>query len=227
MATPVWSVPRCWPGETVAVLGAGPSMSAALCAPLKGRCRVIAVNNTGIDSIDSTTREVVPAPAPWADVLFASDAKWWREYQTRAMAFQGMKITSNNGLRWEGLHNLAFSPRAPFDDRPTHMVSGGNSGYQAIHIAAHFGAARILLLGFDMREGPTADGGQPRRHYFGNHPPPCNSKGRFHRWIMNIRSLVACLEAKGVRVVNCTPGSALHMARSTIEAEFPSLEAVG
>jgi hypothetical protein len=101
------------------------------------------------------------------------------------------------------------------------MVSGGNSGYQAIHIAAHFGAARILLLGFDMREAPTAAGGQPRRHYFGNHPPTCNSKGRFHVWIKNIRSLAAYLQAKGVRVVNCTPNSALTLQRSTIEAEFP------
>jgi hypothetical protein len=200
-------------------------MSPSVAESVRGKCRTIAVNNVGIATIDSTTGQLVPAPAPWADVLFASDAKWWREYQVRAMAFEGIKITSNNGLKWEGLNNLAFSPRAPFDDRPTHMVSGGNSGYQAIHIAAHFGAARILLLGFDMREAPTAMGGQPRRHFFGNHPPTCNSKGRFHVWIRNIQSLCRYLNAKGVSVVNCTPGSALHMTRSTVEAEFPLVAA--
>ena len=191
-------------------------MSAAVCAQLRGRCRTIAVNNVGIDTVDSTTGELMRAPAPWADVLFASDAKWWRQYQARAMAFAGLKITSMNGLTWDGLHNVAFSPRAPFDDRPTHMVSGGNSGYQAVHIAAHFGATRILLVGFDMREVTG------RRHYFGNHPAPCNSKGRFHIWIRNFQSLAAYLGAQGVQVVNCTPGSALKGLKvSTLDKEFP------
>lgn len=213
---PTWSVPKAWPGETCVVLGAGPSLTAEQCEQVRGRARVIAVNNTGIDTVDSFTGELIPARAPWADVLFASDAKWWREYQVRAMKFAGLKVTCVNGLRWDGLHNLAFSPRAPFDDRPTHLVSGGNSGYQAVHLAAHFGARRILLLGFDMREVNM------RRHYFGNHPPPCNSKGRFDRWIRNFRSLAAYLETKGVALINCTPGSALTgMKRSTLEAEFP------
>lgn len=221
--TRTWEVPRAWPGETVAVLASGPSMSKALCDQLRGRCRTIAVSNVGIDSVDSTTGQIIAAPAPWADVLFASDAKWWREYRARAMAFAGLKITSQNGLNWDELHCLAFSPRAPFDERPTHIVSGGNSGYQAVHIAAHFGATRILLFGFDMREAAPPGGGQPRRHYFGNHPPPCNSKGRFDRWIRNFVSLATYLDTRRVKLINCTPGSALRIARSTLEAEFPPL----
>ena len=221
MHTP-WSVPRAWAGETVAVLAAGPSMSGALCERLRGRCRAIAVNNVGIDTVDSVTGRVIAAPAPWADVLFASDAKWWNEYRDRAMKFEGIKITSMNGLRWEGLKNLAFSPRAPFDVRPTHLVSGGNSGYQAVHIAAHFGAARILLFGFDMREVNV--GGMRRRHYFGNHPAPCNSQGKFDRWIKNFERLATDLGKRGVQLVNCTPGSALRgMTVSTLEREFPPL----
>ena len=219
MHTP-WAVPRAWPGETVAVLAGGPSISAALCERLRGRCRTIAVNNVGIDTVDSATGQVIPALAPWADVLFASDAKWWNEYRDRAMKFEGLKITSMNGLKWPDLRNVCFSPRAPFDDRPTHVVSGGNSGYQAVHIAAHFGAARILLFGFDMREVNVA--GVQRRHYFGNHPPPCNSKGKFERWIVNFKSLAPVLEKRGVALVNCTPGSALRSLQvSTLEQEFP------
>ena len=196
----LYAVPRAWPGETCAVLGAGPSMSGELAARLRGRCRVIAVNNCGIDSRDSATGEVVPAPAPWADVLFASDAKWWKQYRRQALQFAGLKLTMLNGLKWDdaGVHSLALSARGPYDPRPTHVVSGGNSGYQAICVAAHFGATRILLFGFDMRTHGK------RRHYFGNHPPPCNTTGKYADWITNLKTLARELEAAR------RPGRQLH-----------------
>jgi hypothetical protein len=211
-----WSVPRDWPGETVAVLAAGPSMSREICDRLRGRCRTIAVNNVGIDTVESTTGVMMPALAPWADVLFASDAKWWRTYHDRAVKFAGLKIGTLSGPSLPEIKRVAFSGNAPFDERPERVVSGGNSGYQAVHIAAHFGAARILLFGFDMRDV------NKRRHYFGNHPAPCNSQGRYGTWITNFKRLAAALEKRGVMVVNCTPGSALHVGRvSTLDAEFP------
>lgn len=216
-----WSVPREWPGATVAVLAAGPSMSRAICDRLRGRCRTIAVNNVGIDCVDSTTGQTIPAFAPWADVLYAADAKWWNTYADRAFKFAGLKITGLTSNHPSEVKKLAYSANAPFDERPTHIVSGGNSGYQAVHVAAHFGASRILLFGFDMREV------NKRRHYFGNHPAPCNSAGRFPTWIRNFAALAQALEKRGVQLVNCTPGSALRGLKvSTVDAEFPALAEV-
>jgi hypothetical protein len=215
-ATHRWAVPRDWTGETCAVLGCGPSLSREVCERLRGRCRLIAVNNAGIDTIDSTTGALEPALAPWADVLYASDAKWWRAYRERAMAFAGLKISRVNGLNWADLHTLSISTRQPFDARPTHLANASNSGTEAIHVAAHFGAARILLFGFDMREVGK------RRHYFGSHPPPLNSQGRFAKWIGATQRLAAALARQGQLVINCTPGSALRGLKcSTIDAEFP------
>lgn len=194
-------------------------MSREVCERLRGRCRTIAVNNVAIDTVDSTTGQMMPALAPWADVLFASDAKWWRTYHERALKFEGLKIGTLAGASVDSIKRVAFSGNAPFDERPDRVVSGGNSGYQAVHIAAHFGAARILLFGFDMREV------NKRRHYFGNHPAPCNSQGRFGVWITNFERLAKALEQRGVAVVNCTPGSALRGLKvSTLEAEFPVQE---
>ena len=205
-----WGVPKLWKGETCAVLAAGPSMNRETCERLKGRCRVIAVNNTGIPTAGQ------PAMAPWADVLFASDAKWWNTYRGEAMKFAGIKIGGAQVPRWDGLHRLSFSGRAPFDERPTHVVTGSNSGDRAVHIAAQFGATRILLFGFDMKEVGK------QRHYFGNHPAPLNHRGRFHIWIKHMRMLAAALERRGVEVVNCTPGSALTgLKTSTLDQEFP------
>ena len=185
----------------MAVLAAGPSMSATVCAALRGRCHTIAVNNVAIETVDSATGQLMPALAPWADVLFASDAKWWRHYESKAKAFAGLKLTGSNDLRWPEVKRLQFSPRAPFDERPTHIVMGGNSGYQAVHIAARFGASRILLFGLTCAK--SISGGTIR-----NHPAPCNSKGRFHQWIRNMQQLAMHLRKRGVEVVNCTPGNA-------------------
>jgi hypothetical protein len=170
----------------------------------------------GIDTVDSDTKELIPARAPWADVLFSADAKWWREYRARAMGFAGLKVSMQNGLTLDGVHQLSLSGRGPYDARPTHLAAGGNSGYGAVHVAAHFGATRILLVGFDMRQ----DG--KRRHYYGSHPPALNSMGRFATWIKQMRALSTALAAKGVTLVQCTPGSGLRLAvTSTVEAEFP------
>jgi hypothetical protein len=211
-----YSVPRAWPGETCAILASGPSMSRDVCERIRGRCRTIAVSNQGIPTRDSITGVVHAALAPWADVLYSSDAKWWNAHRAEAMKFAGLKIGGAQVPHWEGLHHLAFSPKAPFDERPTHLVTGANSGYQAVHLAAHFGASRILLFGFDMRVV-----GQ-RQHWFGNHPVPLNTRCRFSGWIVNFARLAPALAKRGIELVNCTPGSALRgMKVSTLEREFP------
>jgi hypothetical protein len=215
-AAPRWTVPRAWVGETCAVIAPGPSLTVAQCERLRGRCRAIAVSNAGIDTLDSDSKALIPARAPWADVLFSADAKWWREYRGRAMTFAGLKVSLQNGLTLDDVHQLSLSGRGPYDARPTHLAAGGNSGYGAVHVAAHFGATRILLVGFDMR----TDG--KRRHYFGSHPPALNSMGRFATWIKQMLALQRALAGKGVTLVQCTPGSALRLTHtSTVEAEFP------
>lgn len=169
----------------------------------RGKCRSIAVNNQGIDTDRDGVRE--PAFAPWADVLYAADTRWWLTYKDRAYKFAGLKVTirDGNGLP-DSIHALQVSPRSDFDPRPTHLVTGGNSGYQAIHLATHFGAKRIVLLGFDMQLGKDK-----RRHWFGNHPGSLNATGNFPAWIRAFNKLAPTLEKAGVEVVNCSTATAL------------------
>lgn len=211
MTTP-WSAPRDWEGETVAVLAAGPSMSPVIGETVRGRCRVIAVNNSGIDTW-TTEGKLMPAPAPWADVLYAADVKWWDAHKNEALHFAGDKVTIRTALPYPQVKSLEFSTNVPFDPRPTHLVSGGNSGYQAVHLAAHLGARRILLCGFDMRD---VNG---KRHWFGSYVNKrLNSQPDYRRWIENFRELGVALQALGIEVVNCTPKSALSgFDRKTLE----------
>jgi hypothetical protein len=211
MTTP-WTVPRDWVGETVAVLASGPSMSAEIADEVRGRCRVIAVNNQGIDT--EVAGKMIPAIAQWADMLYAADMKWWAHYKAQALAFAGQKVTIRTILPFPEVLSLEQSTAVPFDPRPTHLVSGGNSGYQAVHIAAQRGAQRILLCGFDMK--PAKDG---RKHWFGEHDGNLNTGANFRTWIHNFERLRVALDDLGVRLVNCTPGSALRGIRTMRLAE--------
>lgn len=205
--TTAWSVPPEWRGETAVILASGPSLTREQCEAVRGKCRVIAVNNQGIDTDCDGVR--VPAFAPWADVLYAADAKWWRHYADRALKFAGRKVTIRDTLPWPEVYSLKqSSEHASFDPRPTHLVSGGNSGYQAIHLAVHFGARRIILLGYDMKEGRNR-----RRHWFGNHEGKLNSRGNFFGWMRAMDKFAKVLAHMNVEVINCTADTALRSFR--------------
>lgn len=180
-----WNIKREWEGETCAVLASGQSMSQAVADKVRGLCRVIAVNDNY-------------RLAPWADILYAADHDWWRVHQ-EALSFAGRKVTINEGLEFEGVQYVESGGYGDFDERTTHVRTGKNGGYQALHIAVHAGARRILLCGFDMHG----------THWFGDHPPKLHKTQPFSTWISLFNRLPPIMRRKGVEVINCTPNSAL------------------
>lgn len=190
------SITRDWEGQTVAIFASGPSMSPAIAEQCRDSYRTIAINTQAIDC------------APWADVIWATDHKWWKEaeYGGKAIALPGRKFHVLQGQSFPGVETLLPSTQT-FDDRPTHISCGGNSGYAALCLAAKLGAARVLLFGYDMR---AVQGRVRRFDYCAN----LNSMPRFPHWIKNFTNLAPELERRGVEVLNCTPGSALKCFRS-------------
>lgn len=107
---------------------------------------------------------------------------------------------------------------------PLWIRGGGNSGYQAVNLAVHLGAKKIVLIGFDMK------GSGGKVHWHDAHPPGMNnprdgrfivvptadggtqrifSKGNFENWCETFATAVPDLERAGVEVVNATEVSAL------------------
>lgn len=201
MTTP-WAVPKDWVGETVAILASGPSMSMEVAEAVRGKCRVIAINDQGISVVRNGVR--YPALAPWADVLYAADLKWWEYHWAEASKFRGLKLTVREHLPYPEVRSLRLSTQAPFDPRPAYVYPGSNSGYQALHVAVQRGATKALLCGFDMREVSKA------KHWFGDHPGRLNTTQPFRRWIRQFEQLAYKLREMEVEVLNCTPGSALR-----------------
>lgn len=181
-----YRVPRMWPGETVAVLATGPSMSQSVADQVRG-LRCVVVNDAF-------------RLAPWADILYAADRRWW-EANPDALDFSGIRLCAQPGVR--GVGYMQHSGTQGFDPDPSRIRTGGNSGYQAVHVAIHTGAARVLLLGFDMRG----------THFFGEHTKRTpdgvllrnTSPETFRRWVQRFDTL----KGHGAEIINCTPGSAI------------------
>lgn len=149
--------------------------------------------------------------APWADWLYACDGPWWAHHIGRVReTFRGQCWTRDRdaaaafGLEWI---RSASRPGLSRDDRVIH--EGSNSGYQAINLAAHFGARRILLIGYDM--GATGN-----THWFGDHAPAIagpTGRSDFDVFLAAFPQLAADLAAAGIDVVNCTTNTALTAFR--------------
>jgi len=143
--------------------------------------------------------------APWASMLYAADSFWIVKHEKEMANFDGLKVTcsAENHHGWLALRNTG---KAGFDNDTGSVRTGGNSGYQALHLAVHAHAGRVLLCGFDMRSvGHEV-------HWHGRHPEPLRNAGDgiFTRWIKHFEDIAEIAHVRGVQILNCTPGSALH-----------------
>ncbi len=146
----IWKVRPLWDGATVVIIGGGPSVTAE---------QVEYVHNSGhkVIAINDAYRL-----APWADLLYGCDAKWW-EWHEGVPDFKGIKVclrycVAGNGCegKWtEDLYpdikSLAYDGIEGISTIPGLVKSGKDSGYQAIQLAIQLGAEKIVLLGYDMK----------------------------------------------------------------------------
>lgn len=194
-------VPRLWPGETAVILGGGSSLTQADVDYCRGKARVIAIKEAYW-------------LAPWADLLYAAEPKWWRFNYAGAQSFAGLKyaIEHNPTLEtadwstWPDVQVLRNTGDHGLELDPTGLRTGFNSGYQAINLAVHLGAVKVILLGFDCWVGPTGE-----QNWFGPHPNHLRSF--YPLFLQAFATLADPVKAAGVEVINAS--------RFTVLAAFP------
>lgn len=182
-----------WQGETAFVFASGPSLTQEDADACRGLARAIAVNATF-------------ARVPWADVLYAADLRFWRVYSPdiEACGFLGERWSSSESARaFFGCRLVAKGAGEGFSRMPGTINGGGNSGYQAVHLAASWGCSRIVLLGMDMQR----TGGLP--HWHGVHKGQLPNGQGFRHWIHRFGFLARDLRRLGVEVINCSRETAL------------------
>lgn len=149
-------------------------------------------------------------------MLYAADHTFWRAYHPEFMTtFQGElwscseKARDEYGLYWiphGGAEETGLNPT------PGLINMGGNSGFQAVSLAAVFqGAqlpgfegARMVLLGFDMQRT------RGKSHCHGNHIGGLPNGSNFLLWMDRFRPLARDLKSRGVEVLNCTRETAMR-----------------
>ncbi len=174
------------------IIANGPSLTAEDVAYCKGRGLVIAVNDAY-------------RLAPFADVLYACDGDWWDHHVATTVEFRGSKWTADDeAARRYRLNHVKVRPDLVWSTDHKTVAGGGNSGFQAINLAAHWGYKDIVLLGFDYQTGEDGE-----EHWFGAHPDGLRRQSQYREWVRRIAKAAPLIEAAGVRVTNCTRRTAI------------------
>ncbi len=213
------TVLRAWQGETVVLIGGGPSITAEQIAMAAleheaGNVRCIAVNDAYL-------------LAPWADVCYFADSKWWKwhtdgidkpvvelkaaEVRERFASFKGQKCSIEGGgdnITDDAVHmlrnaNFPYHSRGLSKDQGA-LVTGWNGGFQVLNMAALAGVKRALLLGYDGQ--PDKNG---RGHFHGEHPR-ITGQDAYPMFRQSFSAAEQALIDAGVQVINCSPGSAIE-----------------
>ena len=162
--------------------------------------------------------------APWADAVYFADSKWWQwhqdgiakrwpwvaftapEVRARFAEFCGQKITiENTGMMISDpdVHMFRNGGREGLSEITNTLCTGSNSGYQALNLAVLAGAAKILLVGYDMS---FPDG---KSHSHNGHPVKVAETHYARFYADAFKSTLHALTAAGVSVINCNPNSKL------------------
>lgn len=155
-------------------IASGPSLT-------RSDCLLAAKSGLPIIAVNSSWKII-----PECRYIFAGDYAWWGKYHDQI---------TGNAERW------TTSPRANIlygiNLLTGHTEGAFNSGQMAIRLAAHFGAKRIILLGYDcsLKNGT---------HWHGQHDRGLDNPvpEEVSRWHKDFSSLVG--ELPGVEIINAS-----------------------
>ena len=192
-------IPLRYRGCTALLIAGGPSLTSEqidYCRPgrLKGKFAAFGCNDAY-------------RICDYLDVLYAADGRWidhhrdllgprlrgaghcWTPDEAAAAAYPEWTLVGTDG--------------EPGLSTARDMLHRGNhGGYQMINLAYLMGCRRLVLIGYDCR-----DGGQ---HWFGQHPEgTMRVQSNFQRWVCGYRSIAAQTSELGLTIINATPGSAI------------------
>lgn len=196
-----------WKGETVFIIGGGPSLIGFDYSPIYDR-KVIGVNNAY-------------RFGDWIDVCWFGDLKWfhWHQKELRA-SFKGFVAHCNTRsdlrrLKWmtcfgrESTQGLSTKPNVVRWNRC--------SGLSAINLAYHMGASTVFLLGFDMNHNGE------QKNWHKDHVEDQSLKkaeSRYTRFLSSCRYINRDAKKLGFKIINGNPDSAIEQFPKMTLREF-------
>jgi hypothetical protein len=187
-----------WKGRTVVCIASGPSLT-------QEDCDAVRAAGPPVTIVTNTTFR----RAPWADVLFGFDSRWWNasvdvgfdgkpwksyRHEVDGIGFRGRCITAAQ-------HGKNFGCESIFQVAWFRIFA--NSGACAISLAISGGAAKVVLLGYDFTTGPNGE-----KHWHADHKKISNCASMPH-WDHLIERVADYARKSGVTVLNSTRRSAI------------------
>lgn len=198
MATHNWRIPEEWKGETVFVVGGGPSVAHQRPDRLEGR-KVIVINSSY-------------ETCPFADILFFGDNRWHNEHRVRPrfkdFVAAGHRVVTVSHPA-DGPYLLKLQRITPTSDKngltTTRIgLSSQKTSFQgAINLAAMLGAKRIVLLGLDGKRNESG----MTHHHTPHRWPTRDGNVTWDRQKEQLQFIVAPLAARGIETFNTNPDS--------------------
>lgn len=140
-----------------------------------------------------------------ADIHYHCDKKWWEYYNGCPESNAAFKAALEPTIHEFIYQTPATRIEPGLELNYPYLVTGNNSGYQAINLAVHFKPKTIILVGYDMQ-----DREQGVHNIIGDHPKAIKRPTDFPKFRDSIGTLVKPLEDLGIKVYNCTIDTALN-----------------
>jgi len=179
-----------WQGQTVYLIGGGPSLKGFEWNRLKGK-KTIAINKA-------------LKFYPNADAVYWTDGRVYSWLEKEINNFKGLKYTIRAKSYATKVNLLRRGKKFGLEKATNSIAHGNNSGYAAINLAIHLGAKRIILLGYDM--GQTNQGS----HFHDGYPVNATSAKIYkEQFIPGFDLLKKELAGKDIQIFNACPTSNL------------------
>ena len=133
-----WEVRRWWSGQDVIVIGGGRSLRDF------GWHKLAPLLTIGCNDAYGLGTDV-------CNVCAFGDMKWYLHHANNLKAFSNPVFTNHPSLHEGSPDWLLTLSRKPDGLHKSALGWGGNTGCMAVNLALLLGAARVFLLGFDMR----------------------------------------------------------------------------
>jgi len=174
----------------VFLVGGGPSLKKVNLSLIKNE-RVIGINNAY-------------QLGSWVDVCWFTDSRWFDWHKEKLLNFAGLKVHCVNRLKYVGwLKRLLRGKPMGIEKNPGVVSWNKCSGSSAINLAYHFGAKRVVLIGYDMQRVDD------EANWHSDHPYP--KKDPYDNFLKCFPSIAKDAEELGLEIINATPGSLIDV----------------
>lgn len=214
-----WKVPKLWKDGECWIIGGGSSMARQFGVPdqliedVTAGKKPLSEYSPYLSQLHGKNTIGINAAfllGKWVKVVFFGDKGFFLKNKNELARFGNLKVTcAATGQDWlyERIHVKFLKrdvKREGISQHNGQICWNYNSGAASLSLAAHLGAKRIYLLGFDMQ----ADKKSGRTHWHGHYKSKIRDN-TFKRHLKGFSQIAKDANKMGIEIINVSPGSAI------------------